>query len=49
MRRDVFQTIADPTQRAIIGLIAFQAMTPNALTEHFDSINQAGNLLSFQS
>ena len=26
MRRDVFQAIADPTRRAIIGLIALQAM-----------------------
>ncbi|HNU42983.1 MAG TPA: transcriptional regulator, partial [Cyclobacteriaceae bacterium] len=30
MRRDVFQAIADPTRRAIIALIALQAMTPNA-------------------
>ena len=41
MRRDVFQAIADPTRRAIILLIAFQAMTPNALAEHFDSSRQA--------
>lgn len=41
MRRDVFQAIADPTRRAIIGLIAMQAMTPNALAEHFDSSRQA--------
>jgi len=41
MRRDVFQAIADPTRRAIIGLIAFQAMTPNMLAEHFDSTRQA--------
>lgn len=41
MRRDVFQAIADPTRRAIIGLIAIQAMTPNALAEHFDSSRQA--------
>ena len=41
MRRDVFQAIADPTRRAIISLIAFQAMTPNALAEHFDSSRQA--------
>ena len=30
MRRDIFQAIADPTRRAIITLIAVQAMTPNA-------------------
>lgn len=41
MRRDVFQAIADPTRRAIITLIAYQAMTPNALAEHFDTTRQA--------
>lgn len=40
-RRDVFQAIADPTRRAIIGLIALQAMTPNALAEHFQTSRQA--------
>ena len=41
MRRDVFQAIADPTRRAIILLIASQAMTPNAIAEHFDVTRQA--------
>ena len=41
MRRDVFQAIADPTRRAIILLIAVQAMTPNAIAEHFDTSRQA--------
>jgi DNA-binding transcriptional ArsR family regulator len=41
MRRDVFQAIADPTRRAILLLIAAQAMTPNSLAEHFDSSRQA--------
>ena len=41
MRRDIFQAIADPTRRAIIALIAVQAMTPNALAEQFDSSRQA--------
>jgi DNA-binding transcriptional ArsR family regulator len=41
MRRDVFQAIADPTRRAIIVLIAAQAMTPNALAEHFHTTRQA--------
>ncbi len=41
MRRDIFQAIADPTRRAIIALIAAQAMTPNALAEHFDMSRQA--------
>ena len=41
MRRDIFQAIADPTRRAILSLIALQAMTPNALAEHFGSSRQA--------
>ena len=41
MKRDVFQAIADPTRRAIIALVAMQAMTPNALAEHFDTSRQA--------
>ena len=41
MRRDVFQAIADPTRRAILGMLALQAMTPNALAEHFKSSRQA--------
>lgn len=40
-RRDIFQAIADPTRRAIITLIALQAMTPNAIAEHFDTSRQA--------
>jgi DNA-binding transcriptional ArsR family regulator len=40
MRRDIFQAIADPTRRAIIALIALQAMTPNAIAEHFDTARQ---------
>lgn len=41
MRRDIFQAIADPTRRAIIALIALQAMTPNSIAEHFDTTRQA--------
>jgi len=41
MRRDVFQAIADPTRRGILSMLAVQAMTPNALAEHFDSSRQA--------
>ena len=41
MRRDVFQAIADPTRRAILVLIAAQAMTPNAIAENFHSTRQA--------
>lgn len=40
-RRDVFHAIADPTRRAILALIAMQAMTPNAIAEHFDTSRQA--------
>ncbi|RYZ22529.1 MAG: ArsR family transcriptional regulator [Chitinophagaceae bacterium] len=41
MRRDIFQAIADPTRRAILTLIALQAMTPNAIAENFNSTRQA--------
>ena len=41
MKRDVFQAIADPTRRAILLLIAAQALTPNALAEEFDISRQA--------
>jgi DNA-binding transcriptional ArsR family regulator len=41
MRRDIFQAIADPTRRAIIMLLAVQAMTPNAIADHFNSSRQA--------
>src|ERR1700744_1895841 len=34
-RRDVFQAIADPTRRAIIGLLAAQTLTLNAVAENF--------------
>ncbi len=40
LRRDVFQAIADPTRRAIIALVALQAMTPTAIAEKFDSSRQ---------
>jgi DNA-binding transcriptional ArsR family regulator len=41
MRRDVFQAIADPTRRAILLLLASQAMTPNAIAEEFHTSRQA--------
>jgi DNA-binding transcriptional ArsR family regulator len=40
LRRDVFQAIADPTRRAIITLLALQAMTPTAIAENFSSSRQ---------
>lgn len=39
MNRDIFQAIADPARRAILVLIASQAMTPNT--------RRQGNFLSF--
>ncbi len=41
MRRDIFQAIADPTRRAIIALIAVQALTPNAIADNFSTTRQA--------
>jgi DNA-binding transcriptional ArsR family regulator len=41
MRRDIFQAIADPTRRAILVLLTMQAMTPNAIAEHFDTTRQS--------
>jgi DNA-binding transcriptional ArsR family regulator len=40
VRRDVFQAIADPTRRAILGLVVLQTMTPDAIAENFDSSRQ---------
>ncbi|WP_295673608.1 metalloregulator ArsR/SmtB family transcription factor [uncultured Mucilaginibacter sp.] len=40
IRRDVFQAIADPTRRAILGLVALHAMTPGAIAEHFNASRQ---------
>lgn len=37
LRRDVFQAIADPTRRAILMLVASQAMTAGAIAANFDS------------
>ena len=40
LRRDVFQAIADPTRRAILTLLAANAMTPGAIAANFDSTRQ---------
>lgn len=37
LRRDVFQAIADPTRRAILVLVASQAMTAGAIAANFDT------------
>ena len=39
-RRDVFQAIADPSRRAILTLVALQAMTAGAIAKSFDSSRQ---------
>ena len=41
MKQDIFQAIADPTRRAILALIAIQALTPNVMAEKFDMSRQA--------
>ena len=41
MKQDIFQAIADPTRRAILTLIAIQALTPNAMADKFDMSRQA--------
>jgi DNA-binding transcriptional ArsR family regulator len=41
MKQDIFQAIADPTRRAILALIAMQALTPNVIAEKFDMTRQA--------
>lgn len=41
MKQDLFQAIADPTRRAILTLLAMQALTPNTLAEKFDMSRQA--------
>src|SRR3954468_11987551 len=41
MKQDIFQAIADPTRRAILTLLAIQALTPNVMAEKFDMTRQA--------
>ncbi len=36
MRRDVFQAIADPTRREIIGMLSSQSLNLNSVAEHFN-------------
>lgn len=43
-RRDVFQAIADPTRRAIIGMIAEEPVNVNTIAEQFDVSRQAISL-----
>ena len=37
LRRDVFQAIVDPTRRAILLLVASQALTAGAIAANFDT------------
>ena len=37
LRRDVFQAISDPTRRAILVLVATQAMAAGAIASNFDT------------
>jgi len=43
-RRDVFQAIADPTRRAIIGMVAAEPHNVNAIAEKFAVTRQAISL-----
>lgn len=43
-RRDVFQAIADPTRRQIIGMVAQQPLNLNTIAEKFDVSRQAVSL-----
>ena len=44
VRRDVFQAIADPTRRAIIGMIAKHPVNVKTIAEQFDVSRQAISL-----
>lgn len=41
MRRDVFQAIADPNRRAILGMLAESQLNLNQVAEHFDITRSA--------
>ena len=43
-RRDVFQAIADPTRRSILGLLSDQALNLNTIAENFSVTRQAISL-----
>ncbi len=43
-RRDVFQAIADPTRRQIIGIIAAEPQNLNTIANQFDMSRQAISL-----
>ena len=43
-RRDVFQAIADPTRRQIIGMVAAKSLNLNTIADNFDMSRQAISL-----
>jgi DNA-binding transcriptional ArsR family regulator len=43
-RRDVFQAIADPTRREIIGMLAGKSLNLNAIADNFSVTRQAISL-----
>lgn len=42
--RDIFQAIADPTRRQIIGILAHKTLNVNAIASEFDITRQAVSL-----
>ncbi len=44
IRRDVFQAIADPTRRQIIGMLAKQSLNLNTIADQFNVSRQAVSL-----
>jgi len=42
--RDIFQAIADPTRRQIIGMLARESLNVNAIAKEFDITRQAVSL-----
>lgn len=43
-RRDIFQALADPTRRELLGLLARETQSVNNLANHFNSTRQAISL-----
>jgi len=43
-RRDIFQAIADPTRREIIGMLVRKPLNLNSIAENFDVTRQAVSL-----
>src|SRR5436189_6440611 len=43
LRRDVFQAIADPTRRAILVLVASEALTAGAIASNFNTARPTGS------